>query len=528
MAYTSLTYLLLFLGITFVIYHVVPLKRRWIVILIANLVFYLLSARYLVIFLFLSALSVYFGALGLEKYNLSYKEKKKGLERDERKALKALVDKKKKRLLTLVVLFNLSFIAVLKYGNFFGGLFNDLFKVLHVPAAIPFLHFLVPLGISFYTLQAISYMIDVNRGKYNADHHFGRVFNYLIFFPTVTEGPIARYDQVAASIHEGHPFNYQAFTYGLQLIMWGLFKKFVIADRANLFVRHIFMPHSHYTGFMVLLGILFYTIQLYCDFSGGIEIVSGSAEMFGIYLPENFKQPFFSHTINEFWRKWHITLGAWLKDYVFFSVSLSKPFQSISKFMKAHFNQYFGRTLPVICALFCVWTLMGLWHGASMKYVVYGLYYYILMVIGMILEPFFIKVCGLMRINRESGWFKAFQMIRTFIVINIGMLIFRADTLSQAAHLLKSVFINFHLTHNHLLAKKIGFNAQELAVLLIGIAVVLIVEIIKEKGYSIRDVLAKQNLVIRWTCLLCLFVAVLVFGAYGRGYDSISFLYGAF
>ena len=448
---------------------------------------------------------------------------KKVLDRSQKKELKEKLLWNKKMVVFLVVLFNIGTLAILKYYNFFASILN--FSLLeHIHMSLPMLKLFLPLGISFYTLQAVSYVVDVYRGKYKADYTFTRLALFLSFFPTIVEGPIARYDQVAHQIYEGHTFDYKNFTFGIQLIVWGMFKKIVIADRANMLVNQIFDHYQDYTGLYILIGIVFYTIQLYTEFSGCMDIVKGSAQIFGVILPDNFKQPFFAKSINEFWQRWHITLGTWLRDYVFYSVSLSGPFKKFSAFVKLHMNEYFAKLLPATTALFFVWIGNGLWHGASIKYVMYGMYYYSIMVLGMFMEPLFISLMEKLHIHKEKQYFRLFQILRTTCIVCIGMLIFRADSLSIAFSMFVSMFKNF----NFMSQGSLGLEFLDIAIIVIGVVIVFIVSLLKEKGLSLRESVAKWNIIPRWTLYMSGLLIVIIFGAYGRGYDIVSFIYAQF
>jgi len=528
MSYLSISYLFIFLLGTFIAYNLTPLKKRWIVLMCASILFYLISSRQYIVYILLSALTVYFGAIKIDKYNDEYKARKKQLDRKERKAFKEVIDKKKKHIQALVVVFNVGVLAFLKYSNMFVRIINRVVTLMVPGFHLTGLKLVTPLGISFYTLQAIGYLIDVTRGKYKADHHFGRVFNFLIFFPTITEGPIATYDQVANQIHEGHPFNYQNFACGIQLMMWGIFKKLIVADRAYLFVHQVFRTATHYKGIVNLIAMALYVIELYCDFSGGMDIVVGSAETMGIFLPKNFDTPFFSRSVNEFWRKWHITLGAWLREYVFFSVTLSKPFKNIQQWFKKHFNAYFGRTIPVILALFCVWFLMGVWHGARIKYIVYGMYYYLIMVAGMLLKPVLDVIMDKFHIDAESKAWHAFQTVRTWFIVMIGMTIFNAGELYKVKEILVNLTKNFKIFDPFILSSKMKLNGYEWIVLLIGIAVVIIVDILHYKGWHLREEFNKRPIALRYAVYFVGFFTIFIFGAYGTGYNIVAFLYGAF
>lgn len=526
MAYTTYIYLVLFLGITFLLYTVFPKKIKWTVLLTASIAYYALASRWwLLIFILMTTITIYYSAIWIDRINDLFKSVKHVLSREEKKSFKEKLLWQKKMVVVLMLLVNIGTLIFLKYSNFFSEVLNSLVFE-HLRMQIPMMKLFLPLGISFYTLQAVSYVIDVYRGKYKADRNIGRVGLFLVFFPTIVEGPIARYDQVAHQLYEGHSFHYENLTHGVQLILWGMFKKIVIADRANMLVNFVFGEYLSYSGLSVIFAIIFYTIQIYTEFSGCMDIVRGSAQIFSVHLPENFKQPFFAKSINEFWQRWHITLGAWLRDYIFYSVSLSVPFKKFSQFVKAHSNDYISRLLPATTALFFVWITNGLWHGSSLKYVMYGMYYYAFMVIGMFMEPIFKKVLDKLHIKKETWYFKGFQIFRTILIVNIGMLIFRADNLSSAYHMFISCFQNFSLDIGQL--AHLGLSVPDILMVIIGVVVVLIVGLIREKGIHIRESVGKWHIIPRWAFYLVGFLVVVIFGAYGRGYDIVSFIYAQF
>ena len=429
----------------------------------------------------------------------------------------------------LCLVFNFGLLVFLKYYNFFGGTLNGLLMLLPFKLQVPVLPLVLPLGISFYTLQATGYVIDVYRGKYAPDRHFGRVALFLAFFPQIVEGPIGRYDLLAQQLYEGHSFEYERVTKGLQLLLWGLFKKLVIADRANAFVGAVFDHPKEYEGLFILVATLMYTLQIYADFSGCIDIVSGSAELFGVRLSKNFERPFFSRSVGEFWRRWHITLGAWLRDYVFYSVSLSGPFAKLSRFVKAHMNAFLGGLIPSAFALLCVWLGNGFWHGASWKYVMYGLYYYALTMLGMLFEPLFCRFFEKTRLKRDGKLFGVFQTARTFVLVNIGMMLFRAKGFRWFCRMFRQMVSGFSL--QPLLDGslfQIGADWQDMAVLLAGALVLLAVGIWQERGHAIRSEVGRMPLPVRWCAYFALLFAVIIFGAYGEGYGAVDFIYGQF
>lgn len=524
MSYTSYTYLLIFLGAVFICYTALPKKLKWTVLLISSYIFYWINSKRLIVFLLLSTVAVYFAGIFLNRINDTAALAKKGLEKDEKKRVKALVNWQKRAVVALAVGFIFTILLVLKYSAFFAHSLNSAFGFLHLKE----LKFILPLGISYYTLQAAGYIIDVYRGKYRASENFGKVALFLAFFPQIVEGPIGRFDLLADPLYEGHSFDYERLCKGVQLILWGLFKKTVIADRVNIFVSEAFGSYKYYSGSIILLGGLLYTLQIYAEFSGCMDIVTGSAEIFGVPLSKNFERPFFSKSVNEFWRRWHITLGAWLRDYVFYSVSLSRPFMKLSKFAKKHFNEFLGSLIPASFALFFTWLGIGFWHGAGWKYIAYGLYYYAIMTAGMYLEPLFAKLFSALKIKRDSKPLNVFRVARTVILVVGGMTLFRADTVGVWVGMLKCVFTSLGAGGFLKTALTLGMDKQDFLIVAVGAAVMLIISILQEKGIRVRDSLARQKLPVRWCAYAALVMAVVIFGAYGPGYDAVDFIYGQF
>lgn len=408
---------------------------------------------------------------------------------------------------------------------------NSLFNILHINVRIPIANFILPLGISYYTLQAISYIVDVYRGKIEADNNLGKLALFLTFFPQMVQGPIGRYDKLANQLYEPHTITYKSLTYGSQLMLWGYFKKMIIADRVAMYANEVFNNYSEYSGVVIVLGILCYTLQIYTEFSGGIDIVRGVAEIFGVNLDENFERPFFSRSIDEFWRRWNITLGTWLKEYVFYQVSLSKLSMNIAKVSNKIFkNTYFSKIIPVSFSLLCVWLCNGIWHGSGSKYIIYGLYYYMIMMLGKIFEPLGNKIIKVLKINTKAWSYKLWQILRTDMFVCIGMTIFRAENISASLKMIKSIF-NIHNLKMIFSGKAFllgGLNIGDIVIIIISCTILLGVSVYKEKGKSARDTLKEQNLLFRWIVLYFLIFAILIFGIYGKGYDIQSFIYGQF
>ncbi|MBQ9297669.1 MAG: MBOAT family protein [Clostridia bacterium] len=518
---------ILFIIILLLIYKIMPKKYKWTVLLIASYIFYFLNSSKLIAFILVSTISIYFVAIKMQKIDEKAKIQAKNIEdKEEKKKLKNKAKKKKKIVLAVGIIFNLAILVFLKYSGFIAGSLNT---ILHIN--LPIFKFILPLGISYYTLQAISYIVDVYRGKVEADKNIARVALFVAYFPQLVQGPIGRYDELANQLYNPHEITFKNLTYGSELMLWGYFKKMVIADRVAMYVNGVFADYANYSGPIIIMAIIGYTLQIYAEFSGGIDIVRGASQMFGIELVENFKRPFYSKSVDEFWRRWNITLGTWLKDYVFYPVSLSKVTLKLTNFSRKIFKtSYFAKIVPISLPLLCVWLGNGFWHGSGLKYIVYGLYYYAIMMLGKIFEPVGKKIISLLKINVEAWSYKLWQMLRTCGFVCIGMLIFRAENLNAAIQMFKSIF-NVHNLERIFNGEAFligGMTIADIVVLIIATVIFIGISIAKEHGKNIRESFAKQNLAFRWVILYGLIFAIIVFGAYGQGYNPQSFIYGQF
>lgn len=524
MSYTAFTFII-FMIVTGLLYFLMPRRARWGVLLAASYIFYFLSSKLLLLSLLATTVSVYLSGLALGRINAQFNLAKKTVPKEEKKALRQKTASRKKLVVFLAVLFNFGLLLFFKYFNFFGDTVNSIFSLFSELSPVPHLKLIMPLGISYYTLQSVSYVVDVYRGKVEPDRHFGRLALFISFFPQIVEGPIGRYGQLAHQLYEPHRVSCANLLQGMEMILWGLFKKMVVADRAGIFVDAVFHNSAAYTGLPVILAVLLYTIQIYADFSGVMDIVRGVARLFGIQMALNFRRPFFSISVQEFWRRWHITLGAWLRDYVFYPVSLSKPILALGKKAKKVFKGHAGRQLPAICALFFVWFGNGLWHGAGWKFIVYGLYYYVIMTIGTLFEPLSVKALAALHIDREGKPWRVFQIIRTCVFVYFGMLIFRAPGLRYAGRIFLSMFRGPFLGGSLLLPK---FAAADWLLLGIAVLLMLVVSVLQERNISVRALIAKLPLPIRWVIYFAALFSVIIFGIYGDGYHVGTFLYGQF
>lgn len=529
MTYTSILYLLLFLPAVLLIYQIFPVKHRPKVLLLASYIFFISISGKLLVYLLLSTMSMHYIGLWLSvtRKDLLVKEQTA----EDRKALKAVYAKKSRGILFFGIAMQLGMLLVLKYSGFFTGSLNGLLTLFSSPVLLPVFRFALPIGISFYTLQAISYLVDIYYQKIEADENLGRLALYMAFFPGLMEGPICRYSQTAEALYAGKPLMYKNVTFGMQRILWGLFKKLIIADRLNMLVVTVFDKPgpNHYSGITVIAAAILYTFQLYADFSGCIDITIGTGEMFGITLPENFRQPFFSKTASEFWRRWHITLGAWLKDYIFYPISLTKFVKNLGKSSKAKFGRHLGQIIPSSIALFGVWFCNGLWHGTGWNYLFFGMYYFTLILLGNLCEPMILKITEILKINRNAWYYRTLQTIKILPIIFTGELFFRANGLGVGFKMFGSIFTGFQLstlTDGSLL--KLGLSLKDFAVVTFGLIAVLIVGILHEKGIAIRERIAGWHIAARWGFLYAAIVIVIIFGAYGAGYIPAKLIYAGF
>lgn len=516
MSYHLLAYFAVFLPIVILVYQLFPQKLRFAVLLAANYVFFYMISGKLLIYLICATIFTHYIGLWLENVTLTTEGNAK------------LVTKKKRQVLAFGVLTVLGLLITLKYLNFFGQTAAGVVNLFSDGWQFEPIKFMVPIGISFYTLQIISYMTDVYRGKQKAEHNIIKIALYLSFFPQIMEGPISRFHEVADDLYEGRGISFQNLKSGYQRIVWGLFKKIVLADRIYATVKYVFGNYQDLDGSIIAFGVICYTAQLYLEFSGCMDIIIGSGEVFGVKLPENFRQPFAAKTASEFWRRWHITLGSFFKDYIFYPVSLAKPVKKLAKKVKEKWGRGVSQYVAPTIALFCVWSCNGLWHGANWTFVFYGMYYFVIIFLENITEAPIKKWTTKLHINTESIGYRAFQAVKMFLIINIGELFFRADTLSDGFAMLGRILTDFHITELLDDITSLKMDEADLVIAAIGIVIVTIVGILHEKNINIREEIAKWVLPARWGIWYATIVVIVLFGAYGVGYTLVEMIYAGY
>lgn len=527
MSFVSFAFIV-FMALVCLLYFIVPVKVRWVVLLIASYIYIFINSSYLILVLFGQTVITFLFGLWLGRYNRKIKALPKDMDKKEKKKKTGRIKKTKAHIAHLGVFINLLVLLFLKYYNFFIDAGSGLLQRFGIEA--PALNLLMPIGISFYTLQAMAYILDVSRNKCENDTNLFKFMLFMSYFPQIVQGPIARYKQLASQLYEGHRFDYQRMCYGIQLILWGFMKKLIIADRIAVPVNQIFNYYSDYTGIFSFLAAAGYGIQVYADFSGGMDIARGFSQIIGIDLEINFRQPYFSKSIEEFWRRWHITLGSWMRDYIFYPMSLSKGLTALGKIFRKIFGSYIGKKIGPFISMFVVYLLVGFWHGPEWKYVAYGIWNGVFIMFGILLEGPYAWLRKLFGVNETGFAWSGFQMIRTFILCSIGRFFSRASRLSVALAMIKSMTVRWYdltgLFDGTL--KKLGLNTANWILLAVMILILFVVDSVHEKGIHIRETIAEQGLLFRWFIYILAFISVFLFGIYGSQYDAAAFIYQQF
>lgn len=519
MSFTSLTFLV-FLGVLVVLYYLVPRKFQWVLLLLASYAFYLWGGGKTVVYLLITTCTTYLAGRLLGALN----SRLKALPAEERKARKPAFDRKKKQVVLAACLLNFGLLYILKYWSFTAEVINNA-SGLHLPAP----DLLMPLGVSFFTFQSIGYVIDCYRGKYAPQENLGRYALFVSFFPQIIQGPIARYDQLGPQLLGEHRLDWDQLKHGIQLCMWGYFKKLVIAERIGVMVNAVFSDVWGYSGSIMAAAVLGYSIQLYCDFSGGIDITRGVGQMLGIEMAENFRRPLFALSLTEYWRRWHITLGAWMRDYVFYPIALSKGFRKLGSFARKHFGGVMGKIFATSMATFVVYFVIGIWHGANFRYIAYGFYNGGLITAGLLLEPTFVKLRERIPIRWDGKAWHFFQMARTSLIVFVGRYMTRAPRLLTALAMIRATVTDFQLqslTDGTLLS--FGLTAFDYWVVALGMVVVTAVEWYQEKGGHVRKWMEGRSTVVQWAMVMIPLLVIVLLGAVGQGYVAAEFIYAQF
>ena len=484
MSFTSYSFLL-FTAAVLILYYIIPRRGQWILLLAASYVFYLASGIGNLFFILLTTVTTYVTARIMAGVQ----------EKENRKTAK----QKNRKWVWICLGINFGLLAVCKVRFTFDNI-------------------LLPMGISFYMFQSMGYVLDVYRDSVKAEKNPLKLALFVSFFPQLVQGPISKYNQLAPQLCAPHAFDGKNVSFGLQRMLWGYFKKLVIADRIAVAVLALRGPE--HTGMSFFVLTLFYAIQIYGDFTGGIDMAIGLSEALGIRLPENFVRPFFSKNIAEYWRRWHITLGEWMKDYIFYPISVSGPMRKLSKAARKKWNK-FGKRLPVYVASFATWFCTGIWHGITPNFLLWGMMNCVVIVISEELAPLYEKFHNRFHL-KQKGWYGVFEMLRMFLLMNMIRIVDLFPNVGEYFRRMGTMFSSFRVPFMEL-----GLSGLDYGILMGGCAVMFLVSLIQEKRGSVRELLWERTW-LRYGLIFALLLAVLLMGSYGIGYDAGNFIYNQF
>lgn len=493
-----------FLVASVIIYYLFPKKHRWIVLLVASLVFFLSACSWqLLISLLFGVIATYIGTRLIDE-NLK-------------------TDKSKKIALLITLLCIVGQLVILKYINIIPNTINGIAYLFNINLYFANFNVLAPLGISYYALSLIGYTLDVYRGTSKPQKNILKHILFTCYYPVMICGPIVRYEQMKKELFEPRKFCFENVLFGTERIVYGLLKKMVIADQLGIVVNSIFGQYNIYSGIYLVIGVILYAIQIYTDFSGCMDIVIGASKMYGVILPENFNSPFFSRNLSEFWRRWHITLGLWAKDYIMYPLLISKPFQNLAEKCKKKFGKKIGKKIPTIIAIFILWLIIGIWHGASYKYIfAAGILPWLYLTISELCEPLFKKLKTVLHINTERFSYRLFESIRTIALMCLIWLFVLAPGLLSGFNVVSDVFKFTNLD--------LRLTLPEIPYMIILIAglIVFVVDYLQYKDKDVLELFNKQGIIFRYIIVFFMLYLILTYGAYGPGYNPADFIYGGF
>ena len=506
-----------FLALALIAYYAVGRiagKGQWIVLLVASLAFYAYTGVTHFIFIGFTALTTWAAGLAFAHINAQTKEARKAAaDADAKKAAKKRGTTRKRPVLAAALLANFGILAYIKYATVLVGYF--------APGSGWKAGILLPLGISFYTFQTISYVIDTYNGKYEPERNFAKYLLFASFFPQLIQGPINRFDALAHQLYERHELDWYNIRRGLVQAGYGLLKAYAIGNVLVKCLNPILDNINASTpGSLIVFGILLYAIYQYADFSGGIDMVLGFAKMFGIEMAANFRQPYFSISLGDFWRRWHITLGAWMRDYVFYPFALLPGVKKWSKWLTAHCDKHLGRTLPACVANIIVFFIVGLWHGAESHFILWGLYNGLVIAASDLLTPLWDRMNKALHVNMEGRAHHVFCIVRTFIVVNIGWYFDRIIDFGDVLMAFHNTLFNFNLGEAWPTFGTLTTSVTRGGLVLAGCTciIVFIVSVLKERGIDVADKFLAAPAIVRgiaWGVIIVFVATSFVFARPG-------------
>ncbi len=506
------------------LYYLVPVRYRYLVLLAFSLFFYYLACGKYIIYIIITSAITYLSSMAMERVK---DRSARIFDREKKKEAKKWLKKRLKVIMVICLCLNFGILAILKYSDFLFANINRI-RVGYFGSTDMwgFEKLVLPLGISFYTFQSMGYIIDLFYRRYDAEKNPLKLTLFVTFFPQIVQGPISRFRDISPTLFNGNRFDEDNIRRGLCLIIFGVAKKLIIADRLSVFITNTAAFYKDLNGTYMLIMVFLYSMQLYADFSGGINITIGTARLFGVDVTENFVRPFFSKSVSEYWSRWHITLGTWFRDYIFYPISISKKLMSFGKKISG-ISDFLGKRTSLYTATLVVWAATGLWHGPEWRYVLWGLLNGIIMCVSAEMTPLYD------RLNRMAGWKKggflhrAFAVIRTFVIMSL-LRVF--DLSFEGIRMALSIYKRILLKQGPVSLERIsslGLSTQDMVVALIGIGLLFAVSLLERKK-SIYDRLMERTAAFRWVFCTVVLTMILIFGSYGIGYDSADFIYMQF
>ena len=407
---------------------------------------------------------------------------------------------------------NLGILFYYKYINFTIDIIAKLLEKVHIQLTTPVFDIVLPVGISFYTFQALSYTMDVYRDEIYAEKNFFKYALFVSFFPQLVAGPIERSKNLLKQLSVPSKFNFEKARDGFLLMIWGYFLKVVLADRIAVFVDTVYGDFHTYNGWFIVVATVLFAVQIYCDFSGYSTIAMGAAEILGIALMENFDAPYLSTSVADFWRKWHISLTSWFKDYLYIPLGGSR---------RGKIRKYVNKMI--------VFLVSGLWHGANLSFVIWGGLNGIYQVVGELLQPVRNRVVTFLHLNRDSIGHKALKGLVTFILVDFAWIFFRANGYHESIEIVKAMLsVNNCWVLMDGSLYNCGLDSKNFGLMIIAIIVLLVADIFKSRRIKIRQVISMQDYWCRWLVMIFSICFILIFGIWGSGYDAAGFIYFQF
>ncbi len=497
MMFNSLQFLIFF-PLVVLTYYIIPNKYRIIFLLIASYYFYMCWNPTYALLMAFSSLVTYLSGILIGKDKAAHPDKKNA----------------GSKWVAVSFAINLSILFFFKYFNF---IVTDLIS--GIGAVFPELglgtvrlSIVLPVGISFYTFQALSYTVDVYRGDVKIERNILRYFVFVSFFPQLVAGPIERSSNLLGQFYEKHRFHFTQVRDGLLLMLWGYFQKLVIADRVAIAVNQVFNHYTHYNGGQLFVAAIFFAFEIYCDFGGYSNIAIGAAQVMGFRLMKNFDTPYLARSVAEFWRRWHISLSTWFRDYLYIPLGGSRCSKK---------RRYFN--------LMMVFLTSGLWHGAGWNFLLWGGLNGVFQIIGMELKPIKEKIYTLFSIDTKTFSHKLLQIITTFLLVDFTWIFFCASDVRTAFGFIGRMFSTFSFVPFFDGSMfKMRLSALEFWIAILAIGVLLAVDLMHYNGMELRKGLQKQGFWFRWLLYLLGIFSVLIFGVYGPGFEASQFIYFQF